>query len=61
MEKKELTAEQSRDMMTATASYADGKAHERRRILAYLEELERNRYTHANVEKMIKFVKGGDE
>ena len=36
--------------------YEEGQENERRRVLAYLDELKRNRFTHASVDKMIKFI-----
>lgn len=63
MEKKELTTDETRVLMGETRGYQEGVEHERRRILAYFDELQRNNYTHASVEKIINFInkKGGAE
>lgn len=62
MEKKKLTTDETRQMMAETRGYQQGVEHERRRILAYFDELQRNNYTHASVEKVINFIKkkGGE-
>ena len=49
------------EMFQATANYMDGREAEKRRILAYLDELKKHGVKSASVDKMIKFVKGGDD
>ena len=49
------------EMFQATANYMDGREAEKRRILAYLGELKKHGVKSASVDKMIKFVKGGDD
>mgnify|MGYP006988847042 CR=1 FL=1 len=58
MEKKELTTDETRVLMGETRGYQQGVEHERRRILAYFDELQRNKFTHASVERVIDFIRG---
>ena len=58
---KELSALESRDMMRETKGYQEGVEHERMRVIAHLEDKQRNGYSHISVERMIEWMKGGDE
>ena len=48
-------------MMRETKGYQEGVEHERMRVIAHLEDKQRNGYSHISVERMIEWMKGGDE
>lgn len=58
MEKKELTTDETRQLMAETRGYQDGRDSERRRILRHLRELQKDRVTHAHLTSLIEWVEG---
>lgn len=61
MEKKELTIDETRQLMAETRGYQEGRDSERRRILRHLRELRKDRVTHPNLTSLIEWVEGGGQ